>query len=146
MRVGFILVNVIISQLRFLYLYLLMQNVFYIERSSHGRGRNKAPGYRNHLYRYAHSNVLNHATESNSFRNVKNTSHEVPHARRRYQGRRKRFDNPSNRYLSASCRVEFGSVGNVGEEVVSGSAHVRGSTFGSPPKSHGSTALMIGER
>ncbi|KAK6145212.1 hypothetical protein DH2020_022032 [Rehmannia glutinosa] len=123
--------------------YFPHMNGFYMEKPSQGRGRYRAPDNHNHLHRYGHINGVYPACESNSF---ENGSHEVLPARRKFHGRKRRSDvqsqshrsvgggNQINGYLSASCRIEFGSIGNLGEEVISGSAHVRGSTVGVPLK------------
>ncbi|KAI3461721.1 hypothetical protein Pfo_018384 [Paulownia fortunei] len=131
--------------------YFPHMNVFHMERPSHGRGRNKALG--NH--RYSHTNGLYPSGESNSF---ENGSHEVLPARRRYQGRKRTSDvrcqfprsvgggNQINGCLSASCQIEFGSIGNLGEEVISGSAHVKASNLGASLKAQGSPAVMMRDR
>lgn len=49
-------------------------------------------------------------------------------------------------HLTGSCRIEFGSVGNLGEEVISASTHVTGSTPGASPKTQGITAVKKHER
>lgn len=125
-----------------------------MERPSQWRGRNNPPTKHNHLHRYDHSNGLYPAGESNTF---ENGTHKFLPARRKYQGRRRsdvrcqcpravRGGNQINGYLSASCRIEFGSVGNLAEEVISGSAHVRCSNLGASPKAQGSTVVMMRER
>ncbi|GFP80531.1 poly(A) RNA polymerase cid12 [Phtheirospermum japonicum] len=108
---------------------------------SHGRGKNKAPpANENNHYRHGHiKNGFYHVGDSNSF---DNGSHEVAAARKKNNARKRRSDvrpqsncsvgggNQKNGCFSASsCRIEFGSIGNLGEEVISGSAHVRGSVM-----------------
>ncbi|KAL0284184.1 UNVERIFIED_CONTAM: hypothetical protein Sangu_2841900 [Sesamum angustifolium] len=130
-------------------------NVVYMDRPSQMKGRNKAPGNHNRHHRYSQNNCLYPASsQSNS---SENGSHEIFPGRSRSQGQRRsdikcqspRFvggRNHTNGYLSGSCRIEFGSIGNLAEEVISGSTHVRASTLGASLKTQGSAAMMIGER
>lgn len=48
--------------------------------------------------------------------------------------------------LSGSWRIEFGSIGNLAEEVISASADTRSSTPGASPGTQGRTAVMEQER
>ncbi|KAL0460361.1 UNVERIFIED_CONTAM: hypothetical protein Slati_0663300 [Sesamum latifolium] len=130
-------------------------NVLYMDRPSQMKGRNKAPGNHNRHHRYGQNNGLYPASsQSNS---SENGSHEIFPVRSRSQGQRRseikcqspRFvggRNHTNGYLSGSCRIEFGSIGNLAEEVISGSTHVRASTLSASLKTQGSSAMMIGER
>ncbi|PIN07823.1 Polynucleotide adenylyltransferase [Handroanthus impetiginosus] len=114
--------------------YFPNMSVLHVKRSSYGRGRNKAPSDYNHLRR------------SNS---LESSCHEVSSAQSsRYQGRRKRPDvhcqSPRsaqiNGHLSSSCRIEFGSIGNIAEELISSSSQ------DSSVKIHGSTTVVMPER
>ncbi|KAL6563546.1 hypothetical protein OROGR_002505 [Orobanche gracilis] len=133
--------------------YFPHTNVVCMERSSHGRGKNKAPGNENHFHRSVH-NRLYHFAESNSF---ENGSPEAAPARRRHYGRKRRSDiwsqsnstagggtNQKGEILrSASCRIEFGSIG---EELISGCTRARASKTGVTLKASGSTAVLMCQR
>ncbi|KAL3649207.1 hypothetical protein CASFOL_005610 [Castilleja foliolosa] len=125
---------------------------------SRGRGKNKAPpaSQNNHRRRGHINNGYYVAGDSSSF---DNGSHEVPAAQKNTNVRKRRSDvrsqsnssigggNQKNSCLSApSCRIEFGSIGNLGEEVISGSAHVTGSAMGVSLKPQGSTPVFIRQR
>ncbi|KAK4419834.1 hypothetical protein Salat_2396300 [Sesamum alatum] len=125
------------------------------ERSAQGRSRNKALGNRNQFHRYGRSNGLHPAFGTPRY--FENGIHEVLPARSRSESRG-RLDvqcqsprsvgdgNQASGYLNGSCRIEFGSVGNLGEEVISASAHVSGSALGASLETQGATALMKQER
>ncbi|KAI3450246.1 hypothetical protein Pfo_006911 [Paulownia fortunei] len=129
-------------------------NGLYRERPSQGRSRNKAPGNHNQFHRYGQSNGLYPASGVSN--NFENGIHEVLPARSRSQGRGRldvRCQSPrlvrgdqTSGYSSGSCRIEFGSIGNLAEEVISGAAHVRGSVLGTSLETQGTTALMKQER
>ncbi|KAL0417908.1 UNVERIFIED_CONTAM: hypothetical protein Sradi_1204300 [Sesamum radiatum] len=116
-----------------IFLFASLQNVVYMDRPSQMKGRNKAPGNHNRHHRYSQNNCLYPASsQSNS---SENGGHEIFPVRSRSQGQRRsdikcqspRFvggRNHTNGYLSGSCRIEFGSIGNLAEEVISGSTHV----------------------
>lgn len=55
-------------------------------------------------------------------------------------------ENRTDGDLSGSWRIEFGSIGNLAEEVISASADTRGSTPGASPETRGRTAVMEQER
>lgn len=112
--------------------YFPDMSAFYMERSSHWRGRN----HQNHHHKYGHSHDFYTAGESNSSVNGNGTREALP-ARRRPQGQRKGCQSPRavgggnqiNGCISTLCRIEFGSVGNLAEEVISSSAHVKCSSM-----------------
>ncbi|KAH6765735.1 PAP/OAS1 substrate-binding domain superfamily [Perilla frutescens var. hirtella] len=118
--------------------YFPDMSAFYMEKSSHWRGRNNPLANQNHHHKYNHSNGIYPAVESKC---SVNGIYEVLPARRRHQGLRKRSDvrcqspsavggeNQIKGCISTSCRIEFGSVGNLAEEVISSSAHVQCSTL-----------------
>ncbi|KAL6532557.1 hypothetical protein OROHE_013979 [Orobanche hederae] len=134
--------------------YFPHTNVVCMERSSHGRGKNKAPGSENHFRRSGHINRLYPFAESNSF---ENGSPEAVPARRRHYGRKRRSDvrsqsnslvgggtnQESESLRSASCRIEFGSIG---EELISGCTRARASKTGVTLKASGSTAALMCQR
>ncbi|KAL6499892.1 hypothetical protein OROGR_027802 [Orobanche gracilis] len=134
--------------------YFPHTNVVCMERSSHGRGKNKAPGNENHFRRSGHINRSYPFAESNSF---ENGSPEAAPARRRYYGRKRRSDvqsqsnslvgggtNQKSEILrSASCRIEFGSIG---EELISVCTRAGASKTGVTLKSSGSTAVLMCQR
>ncbi|KAL3616237.1 hypothetical protein CASFOL_039627 [Castilleja foliolosa] len=120
---------------------------------SHWRGKkHKAPPANgNSHHKHGHINNGNyHAGNLNSFDNC---SHEVAAVRKKNNGRKKRPDvrsqsncsveggNQKNGCLSAPlCRIEFGSIGNLGEEVIKGSA------MGTSLKLQGSRAVFMRQR
>ncbi|KAL0390352.1 UNVERIFIED_CONTAM: hypothetical protein Scaly_0392300 [Sesamum calycinum] len=113
-------------------------NVVYMDRPSQMKGRNKAPGNHNRHHRYSQNNCLYPASSQSKGQRRSDIKCQSP----RFVGGR----NHTNGYLSGSCRIEFGSIGNLAEEVISGSTHVRASTLGASLKTQGSAAMMIGER
>ncbi|CAA0842384.1 PAP/OAS1 substrate-binding domain superfamily [Striga hermonthica] len=136
--------------------YFPHMNVVCMERSSYGRGKNKAPGNENHFHRYGHANGnIYPAGETKSF---ENGGYEVFPARKKYYGRKRKSDvrsqssysvkggNQDNGCLSALCRIKFGSLGNLGEEVISRSAHIGGSTVDASLRPQGSPAVLIRQR
>ncbi|KZV25782.1 hypothetical protein F511_04843 [Dorcoceras hygrometricum] len=92
---------------------------FYRDRPSQGRGRGRAAANRSHFQRYPHSNAASHPAPGRPG----NRSHgqwESPSA--------VGDGDQSSAHLNSSCRIEFGSVGNLAEEVISASTQARGST------------------
>lgn len=97
-----------------------------MERPSYWRGKNNN---QNH-HKYGHSNGSYPAVDSHC---SINGMHDVLPAQRGHQGQRKRSDmtcqspravgggNQINGCISTSCIIEFGSVGNLAEEVISSS-------------------------
>ncbi|KAL7081912.1 hypothetical protein ACP275_14G068300 [Erythranthe tilingii] len=125
-------------------------NQYYVDKFPHGRGRNKGPSYhyQDNFHRYGRQNngvgVYN-GGDSNFYGN----------GRRSFQGRKKSTHwqsprgNQSNGYISnGSCRVEFGSVGNVGDVGGSSSRVRAGPTLGGPSMKmhHGSSSMSMQER
>ncbi|KAL1541035.1 hypothetical protein AAHA92_25305 [Salvia divinorum] len=104
--------------------YFPNMSTYYMERPSNWRGRSNLPGNQNH-HKYNHSNGTYPAVEShcsiNGIRDVLPTQ----------RGQRKRPDvtcqsprapgggNQINGCINASCIIEFGSVGNLAEKVIS---------------------------
>ncbi|KAK4407651.1 hypothetical protein Sango_0346100 [Sesamum angolense] len=128
---------------------------FYREKSLQGRSRNKALGNHNQFHRYGRCNGLYPAFGMPSY--FENGIHEVLPARSKSESRG-RLDvqcqsprsvgdgNQASGDLNGSCRIEFGSVGNLGEEVFSTSAHVCGSALGTSLETQCTRKLMKQER
>ncbi|GER54623.1 PAP/OAS1 substrate-binding domain superfamily [Striga asiatica] len=127
--------------------YFPHMNVVRMAKSSYGRGKNKAPDNENNFHLEGHANGIYYpAGTTKSFE--KNGGYEVLPVRKRYYGRKKKSDvvrsSQSNNYsvengcLSALSRIKFGSIGNLGEEVISHSAHISAS--------QGSSAVLIRQR
>ncbi|KAL3850536.1 hypothetical protein ACJIZ3_012418 [Penstemon smallii] len=142
---------------------------FYRDRHSQGRGRNKALGNRNQYHRYGrgHMDGFHPASdETNSFV----TREVLPPEGRRYQGRGRSdiqgqspqsvgdthckiefgsVGNLAQELITAHAsvgQIEFGSVGNLAKEVISGRASVRGSVPGATLETQGTTAVMKQDR
>lgn len=114
------------------------------EKPSNGRGRNKGPGNHSHYQKQSNRNGLYRA-DSLEYRNNETLAPQI------HQGQRKLSvgnhsscsvdDHLKQLTRSASCKIEFGSVGNLAEEVLLGSTTVRASThLGSSPRTHGPNA------
>ncbi|XP_020550435.1 uncharacterized protein LOC105163859 isoform X2 [Sesamum indicum] len=128
---------------------------FYREKSLQGRSRYKALGNPNQFHRYGRCNGLYPALGTPSY--FGNGIHEVLPARSKSKSRG-RLDvqcqsprsvgdgNQASGDLNGSCRIEFGSVGNLGEEVISTSAHVCGSALGVSLETQCTKKLMKQER
>ncbi|KAL0458878.1 UNVERIFIED_CONTAM: hypothetical protein Slati_0515000 [Sesamum latifolium] len=135
--------------------YIDAEKSFYREKSLQGRSKNKALGNYNQFHRYGRCNGLYPAFGTPSY--FENGIHEVLPARSKSESRG-RLDvqcqsprsvgdgNQASGYLNRSFRIEFGSVGNLGEEVISTSAHVSGSALGASMETQCTTALMKQER
>lgn len=112
--------------------YFPDMSAFYMEKHSHWRGRN----HQNPHHKYGHSHDFYTAGESNSSVNGNGIREALP-AQRRPQGQRKGCQSPHavgggsqiNGCISTLCKIEFGSVGNLAEEVISSSAHVKCSSM-----------------
>ncbi|XP_073146368.1 uncharacterized protein [Henckelia pumila] len=100
---------------------------FYRDRPSQGRGRGKAPANRSHFQRHPHSSASHPAA-----------SRPSPSGNRspgQWRSSDARSQSPflvgdrdqSSSSLNSSCRIEFGSVGTLAEEVIAASAQGRGS-------------------
>ncbi|KAL2470908.1 PAP/OAS1 substrate-binding domain superfamily [Abeliophyllum distichum] len=138
--------------------YFPIMNGFSRDKPSHWRGRNKPLGSRNQFQRQNHSNgnVLSPAScKSNS---IENSTRDFLPARSRFQGRGKsdvwcqsprsvKDDNHTNGYENASFRIEFGSLGNLAEEVISGLSFASwDSTLGVSMEGRDSTSATKQER
>ncbi|KAG8371568.1 hypothetical protein BUALT_Bualt13G0101500 [Buddleja alternifolia] len=122
--------------------YFPQTNAFYMERSTYGRGRNKVTGHRNQNHKYGGSNNLSGKSYS---------SENAAHERSKSQGRGRSnvpCQSPrGNGYVNASsCRIEFGSIGNLAKEFISCSPRVKGSTRGPSLEAQRSIGALKQER
>ncbi|CAA2964113.1 Hypothetical predicted protein [Olea europaea subsp. europaea] len=127
------------------------------EKPSHGRGRHKSPGNRNHFQKQnrGNGNVLSSAAwKTTSF---KNGTYEFPPASNRVLGQGKsdvccqsprlvKDDNHTNGFEDASFKIEFGSLGSLAEEVISGLSCAWDTTLGISTGHQDSTAVTKHER
>ncbi|KAL1565766.1 hypothetical protein AAHA92_01451 [Salvia divinorum] len=110
--------------------YFPDMSTYYMERPSHWRGRSNFPGNQNH-HKYSHSNGLKPSVDSHC--SVNGNTGVLP-TQRGHPGQRKRSDvncqsphaagggNPINGRITTSCLIEFGSIGNLAEQVISSCA------------------------
>ncbi|KAG6386464.1 hypothetical protein SASPL_155367 [Salvia splendens] len=110
--------------------YFPYMSTYYMERPSHWRGRSNFPGIQNH-HKYGLSNGSKPSV--NSHFSI-NGNHDVLPTPRGQSGERKRSDvncqspraagggKPINGRITTSCTIEFGSVGNLAEQVISSCA------------------------
>lgn len=101
------------------------------EKPSHGRGRHKQLGNRNQFQKHKRGNGNVLSSASWKLNSLENGTYEIPPASNRFQGRGKpdvccqsprlvNGDNHTNGFQNASFKIEFGSLGSLAEEVISG--------------------------
>ncbi|XP_051131539.1 uncharacterized protein LOC127251735 [Andrographis paniculata] len=129
--------------------YFPQMSVYCVEKPSFGRlARNDGSGNHNHLHKYENKNGTYPARgDPDAF--------EYHNYESKYQGQRKSSTwkqptrlvgdrKPINVYPGASCKIEFGSVGNLAEDMLDGSGYVKGaSPLGSSPRTQRRARMEI---